>query len=109
MIKTTRYGLSPKAGGWDPYGDSETDQWLGDGKDGQTLTTASCALTTKAADILGAKPGDIIHIKWDNKTEQYRRYDDTAPEDEARVDLFYPYYDNPTQPDFGYCSVIGEK
>lgn len=105
-IKTTRYGLSPKVGGWDPYGDSYTDQWLGDGKDGHTLTTASCALTKSAANALGARPGDIIRVIWDNRTETFRRYDDTAPEDEMRVDLFYPWKDNLEQPDFGEVTVF---
>jgi len=103
-IKTTRYGLSTKAGGWDPYGDSSTDQWLGD--HGNTLTTASCALTRGAAQLLGARRGDIIRIVWGPKLEAFRRYDDTAPEDEPRVDLFYPFQDNPLQPDFAEVSVF---
>jgi hypothetical protein len=104
-IKTTRYGLSPRVGGWDDPGDYYTDQWLGDGKDGHTLTTASCALTKSAADLLGARPGDIIHIVWNDKYETFRRYDDTAPEDDPRVDVFYPYMDAKMQPDFGEVSV----
>jgi len=104
-IKTTRYGLSVKAGYWDTYGDSSTDNFLGDGKDGHTLTTASCALTRGAANLLGIKEGAIIRIVWDDKTEQFRRYDDTAPEDEPRVDLFYPYADHPL-PDFGDVTVV---
>ncbi len=105
-IKTTRYGLSKKAGGWDPDGDPLTDQWQGDGKDGHTLTTASCALTKGAAEALGAREGDVIRIVWDEFNEAFRRYDDTAPELELRVDLFYPYADNPHQPDFGEVSVF---
>lgn len=104
-MKSTRYGLSPKVGGWDLDGDSLTDQWQGDGKDGHTLTTASCALTKGAAQTLGAREGDIIRIVWDDKTEQFRRYDDTAPEDEERVDLFYPFNDFPL-PDYATVSVF---
>lgn len=100
----TRYGLSKKVGGWDTYGDSGTDDWIGDHNN--HLTTASCALNALAMELFGCKSGDILRIVIDLQREQFRRVDDTAPEiDKPRVDLFYPWCDDPTLPDTALISV----
>lgn len=88
-IKITQYGLSRSAGGWDPDGDSETDQWLGNM--GNILNTSSCAITDSAMKDLGAKHGDLLQIVFDTKHVYYRRIDDRAPEADARVDMFFPF------------------
>lgn len=82
----TRYGLSPKVGGWDHDGDSQTDQFIGN-HDNKLVDGLSCALTVKLADLL-AEPlktswqgilGRKIGILWEDGTTEVRRYDDTAP------------------------------
>lgn len=86
-IKVTQYGKSIKAGGWDTYGDSFTDRFVGD--HGNILNDGlSCALTHSARDALGAKHGDTIIIDFGDGKKETREYDDTAPESDMRVDLF---------------------
>jgi hypothetical protein len=50
----------------------------------------SVALTDSAAKYLGVKHGDWLKITWADGGTQVRRYDDRAPEKEARVDLYNP-------------------
>ena len=127
-MKVTRYGLSVKAGYWDPYGDSSTDQFQGN--HGNTLNTASCALTQSAEVLLAQsllsasdarlmrdgngqvipgrlKPGTLLKITWsDPHRVQYRAFDDRAPEAEPRCDLFYPWDDDRSIPDVAQVSVV---
>jgi hypothetical protein len=132
--KTTRYGLSPRVGGWDKPGDDGTDAWRGLGIPDagyEKLTTASCALcavTEKAlADQLPTldsrrlfdttegntpvpgrlKPGTLIKVTWDDgRFVQYRSFDDRAPENDSRCDLFYPWKDELMVPDNGYVELV---
>lgn len=88
-IKITEYGLSLKAGGWDTYGDSGTDNW--EGNRNNKLSYFSCALTQTAQQGLQAKAGDILQIVFEGGKTLYRSFDDRAPEDEPRLDMFFPY------------------
>jgi hypothetical protein len=86
-MRITQYGLSRRAGGWDPDGDASTDHGFGD--HGNLLVDGqSCALTRLAAETLALSHGQWIQIVWDNGYSEKRSYDDTAPEADARVDLF---------------------
>jgi hypothetical protein len=88
--KITQYGLSLKALGWDGVGDSGTDNFEGD--HGNVIQNGiSCALTASAAALLGAKHGDYLQILFANGFAYIRRYDDTAPEDDPRLDMFNAY------------------
>lgn len=125
---TTRYGLSPHAGGWDKPGDSGTDNLMG--CFGNKLTTASCALTVimeaALAETLAGmldnrlmfdsnnqiipgrlKPFTLLKIVWPGTIlVQYREFADRAPESDLRCDLFLPWRDDPSIPDFGEVSVV---
>lgn len=82
----TRYGLSPKVGGWDVPGDSATDRFEGN-HDNKLVDGLSCALTVKLAALLAATEqkqwedilGRKISIVWDCGVAEVRQYDDTAP------------------------------
>jgi hypothetical protein len=94
--KITQYGLSAKAGGWDTYGDSSTDKFEGD--HGNMLQNGiSCALTASAvAGLLrpDGSPilhGDYLQIVFENGFTYIRRWDDTAPESDPRLDMFNAY------------------
>lgn len=88
-IKITEYGLSKKAGGWDGIGDSGTDAWLGNHSN--LLNTSSCALTRSAQDLLHAMPGDLLKVKFNERYVYYVTFDDRAPEDDPRVDMYFPF------------------
>lgn len=122
-MKTTRYGLSPRAGGWDIPGDSGTDNWIG--CFGNKLNTASCALTVSAESALSAtlpegdsrlgdgsgklKPHTLLKVTFlapMDKMVIYRTFDDRAPESDDRLDNFLPIHDDPTIPDRGLVSVV---
>jgi hypothetical protein len=113
-IKTTQYGLSARAGGWDPDGDSGTDNWKGN--HGNTLNICSCALTVSAEEQLalsrggGARqlpPGALLKITWpDSRLVLYRTFDDRAPEADPRIDLFMPWAFDHHLPDFGNVEVV---
>ena len=96
-VALTQYGPSPKIGGWDKYGDSDTD--AGVGIQNRKLTRQSCALTDTVRDALGALPGDNIEIDLGGGQIIYRVYDDRAPEANARVDLYQPIGFDSTIPD----------
>lgn len=107
QLKTTQYGLSVKAGGWDPDGDSSTDQWQGD--HGNTLNTSSCALTASARALLNlpAHSGKLIRITFPgSNVVLYRTHDDTAPESDPRLDIFNPWSFDAYIPDFGLAEVV---
>jgi hypothetical protein len=142
QCKTTRYGLSPRAAGWDIPGDSGTDDWQG--CFGNKLNTSSCALTVSMEAALAAtlipaipsldfngnpfpnypdsrlltdvngqlipgrlKPYTLLKIAWPGTPlVQYRTFDDRAPESDERCDLFYPWKDDPSIPDFGQVSLV---
>lgn len=89
-LTVTQYGLSPQNGGWDPDWDSSTDKFIGD--HGNTLQNGiSCALTASARDLLEAKHGDYLQITFPNGFTYVRRFDDTAPEANSRIDFFNAY------------------
>lgn len=96
QCKITRYGRSVKAGGWDTYGDSSTDQGLGN--HGNILTFRACALTESAKEGLNAQNGSLLKITFADGSHQYRTVEDTAPEEDPRVDLLYYWVDDPTIP-----------
>lgn len=127
QMKTTRYGLSQAAGGWDGIGDSGTDSWLGN--HGNALNTASCALTVSAeaaiAETLSLadyrrlldgngqvipgrlKAGTILKIVWPGThLVAFKTFDDRAPENDERLDIFLPWKDDSSIPDRGQVSVI---
>lgn len=125
-MKTTRYGLSPSARGWDKPGDSGTDQYRGFGIPDAgfaTLNRSACALTVSAEDAL-VRTLDISDEKRSGgplrlpiSTLLYVRYEDPkfnrvcvlldrAPENDMRLDIFLPFHDDPTIPDHGLVSVL---
>lgn len=124
-MKTTRYGLSPRCGGWDIPGDSGTDNWMG--CFGNKLNTSSCALTVSAEAAIAAqlpstdsrldrdangqklKPHTLLKVTFlapADKMVIYRTFDDRAPESDERLDIFLPFKDDPSIPDHGYVSVV---
>jgi hypothetical protein len=103
-LQVTRYGLSKKAGGWDPYGDSETDKGLG--SKGNILSYFACAITDSARMALGANFDDYLVIVFPDGRQQIRRIEDRAPELNGRVDLFYPWADDPSIPDYADVSIL---
>jgi hypothetical protein len=125
--KTTRYGLSPRVGGWDVPGDSGTDAWMG--CFGNKLNSASCALTVSlelalcetlpaghpalAVDANGQRmqghltPHTLLMVIWPGTPlVVYRTFDDRAPESDPRLDNFLPWKDDPSIPDYGQVSVV---
>lgn len=99
-MKTTQYGLSKRAGGWDSDGDSGTDAW--EGNYGNMLNLSSCALTASAEAQLATAwfgegttrltPGMLLKITYPNaKIVLYRTFNDRAPESDARLDIFNPW------------------
>ena len=105
--KITQYGLSKRAGGWDPDGDSGTDNWQGDA--GNTLNFSSCALTQAARTALAILPKEIVLVKIttsDPRVVLYRTTDDCAPEAEERLDLFMPWAFDSHLPDLADVEVI---
>ena len=106
MITITQYGLSKKAGGWDPDGDSSTDRFEGD-RGNVIQNSISCALTASAVTLLGAKHGDYLQIVFPNGFTYIRRYDDTAPESNPRLDLFNAWaFDKQVPGDFADVRVV---
>lgn len=131
--RTTRYGLSPRASGWDYPGDSGTDNWMG--CFGNKLNTSSCALTTsleaELAQSLPSLPGlpdrrllrdgngqvipgrikpftllRVAFLAPFDKMVFYREFADRAPESDPRLDIFLPFKDDPSIPDYGLVSVV---
>jgi hypothetical protein len=92
----TQYGKGIKAGGWDKYGDSYTDQFLGNL--GTIYSGVSCAITKPVRLALNLVNGDWLKIVFPGGQVYYRRVDDEAPEDNARVD-FFNYFAFDTQMD----------
>lgn len=106
-MSITRYGRSVKAGGWDTYGDSDTDQGLGN--NGNTLSFHACAITQSAKIALGIQgkgDGTLLKIQFADGSHQYRVIEDTAPEDNMRVDLLYYWIDDPSIPDTADVTVV---
>lgn len=104
MTKITQYGPSIKSGGWDPDGDSSTD--AGWGCWGNKLTIDACALTDKEVENIDAYKLCWVEIDFQNGTRPLvRQYQDRAPEDEARCDL-YMLQEDKNLPDFGVVKVI---
>ena len=97
-MKVTQYGYKN-----DPDGDTLTEQ--GWGFRNNRLNASSCALTVAAQKALGAKAFDRIQIKFADDLILYRHFDDRAPENEARLDLYQPAGFDKTLPDVGEVSL----
>ena len=80
-MKITQYGYSN-----DPYMDSETRK--GNGKYHHLERGVSCALTDSAKAALGAHGRCWVKIHFPAGGTQVRRFDDRAPEGDARCDLY---------------------
>lgn len=104
-VKITQYGLSKKAHGWDGVGDSGTDAWLGN-HGNKLIDGFSCALTERAQELLGCVAGALILITFDDGTTQVRRFDDRAPEADARLDMFNAYRMRPQGSDYAEVSLL---
>ena len=107
LMKTTQYGLSKSAGGWDPDGDNGTDAWQGN--QGNILNLSSCAPTASARLKLGLAPKQIALLKItfpDSRLVLYRETGDSAPESDDRIDLFMPWAFDNHIPDFGTVEVV---
>ena len=62
----------------------------------------ACAVTQvfkSEMGIQGKGDGILLKITFDDGRHQYRMIEDTAPENEPRVDLLYYWVDDPTIPD----------
>ena len=114
LMKTTQYGLSKRAGGWDPDGDSGTDRW--EGHHGTTLNISSCALTksaeaqlamSKGGGAIELPPGTLLKITYpDARLVLFRTFDDRAPEDDPRLDIFNPLAFDTRLPEQGTVEVV---
>jgi hypothetical protein len=82
-MRITQYGYAD-----DATPDSNTE--AGRGAFHSLDPDVSIALTKSAQKALGAKPGDWIKIEFKSGGTQVRRFDDRAPEKQARVDLYNP-------------------
>jgi hypothetical protein len=56
--------------------------------------------------MLNAKNGATLKITFPDGRHQYRTIEDTAPEDEPRVDLLYYWIDDPTIPEYGEVELV---
>ena len=108
-MKATQYGRSIKAGGWDADGDSGTDAGLGNS--GKEMSFRAAALTEKARELLGIDRADhrLLDVDFGNGIVQRRRDEDTAPEDEARIDLLNYWQFNPDWPDYVTVTVVPKQ
>lgn len=82
-MKITQYGYAN-----DPYMDSETKK--GNGAYHKLEKGISCALTDSAKSALGATKRCWVRISFPSGGSIVRRYDDRAPEADARCDLYMP-------------------
>lgn len=98
-IKITQYGYES-----DPYMDSNTAHKIGMADN--TLDSGSCALTKVAQGLLGATLFKVVRIDFGNGLVQYRRFDDRAPETEARIDLYNPKGFDKSLPDFADVTLV---
>ena len=103
-MQLTSYGKSISAGGWDPYGDPETD--AGNGDWGLKLTPNACALTDSAALALNAHPGDWVKINLGEGVSMSRQYLDRAPEENMRCDCYEPNEFIPNRPDYADVTLM---
>ena len=101
----TQYGKSKKAGGWDPYGDSFTDKFIGN-HDNTLINGISCAVTTATKESLNLENGDWLKITFTNGHYYLRRVDDIAPESNARVDFFNYYAFDEQMNSFGDTATV---
>ncbi len=82
-IYITHYGPSPRVGGWDHPGDSQTD--AGQGNHNNKLNSLSLAISGDIVASAGLKPGDQVYING----EYIGNYDDSPDKNEnGRVDIY---------------------
>ena len=108
--RITQFGLSVKAGGWDQYGDPETDKFIGAHGKLMPQAAVDCALTDSLRDKLGIKPGQYVKVCWPAQT-LCLRFIDRAPESDDRVDVFRPYQFSLAQDhwgDFADVTISGD-
>lgn len=98
--KITQYGSKI----WDTYWDSSTQKF--EGSHHSLVNGVSCALTAASVTALNAHPGDWLRITFDNGVQYYRRYDDTAPEDDARCDFFNYYAEDLQMNAYGDFALV---
>lgn len=104
-VKITQYGLSKHAGGWDPYGDSGTDKYIGS-RNNKLVDGVSCALTESAEEGLGCKFGDTLLVTFDDGSTQARVVADRAPEEDARLDMFNALAELPQASTFAEVTIV---
>lgn len=100
ITKITQYGKGTKVGGWDKYGDTNSNKFIGN-RDNELINGVSCALTQMFALRILAKPGDWLQIVFPTGQVYLRRYDDTAPQAEYRCDFFNYYAFDEQMDNFG--------
>lgn len=90
-FKTTNYGTAD-----DKTPDSNTKAGVGNAAN--PLTPNAVALTSTMAQQLQAKPGDVLKLTDTQGQTHYVYYGDTAPESDARIDLYNPNGTEANQP-----------
>ena len=101
-MRITQYGYND-----DPYMDSKTERRIG-GWD-NVLNAESCALTDAAVKLLEltqANRGAKLQVVFTNGATIFRRWDDRAPEANARLDLYQPQGFDKSLPDFATVTVV---
>lgn len=82
-IYITHYGPSPKVGGWDSPGDSQTDK--GRGNHNNSLNSLSLAVSSDIVKAAGLKPRDHVYING----QYIGNYDDTPQQGiDGRIDIY---------------------
>jgi hypothetical protein len=84
-FKTTHYGYAD-----DPALDSYSKKGIGAFGDNKLVPLQSVALTAKMAKKLKVSPGDKIQAIDTSGNKHILSYDDKAPEDDARIDVYNP-------------------
>jgi len=99
-IKITQYGYKN-----DECADSLTEAGIG-AWDNKLEPCVSCALTRSAQNLLDASPASWLRIDFGNGRVTARRFDDRAPEDDPRVDIYAPGGFDKTQPDYAEVTLL---
>lgn len=90
LCEITQFGKGILIGGWDKYGDSNSNKFIGNTND-PLINGVSCALSDSAKLALNVGHNDWLRITFDDGTVYIRQVRDRAPESNKRVD-FFNYY-----------------
>jgi hypothetical protein len=100
-IKTTHYGYAG-----DPFGDKYSARGIGAFGDNKLVPLQSVALTSTMAKKLKVSPGDQIQATDTNGQMHILTYDDKAPEEDARIDIYNPNGSDATGEPFRIAKAV---